>query len=70
MKYQEYAPNESMQLREILTIKNIAITKMIAMSPLVSDLELKTILQHDTDVSLQHLVDLKELIKKSGLNYK
>ncbi|AWK52858.1 spore coat protein [Clostridium beijerinckii] len=56
--------NESIQLHEILTLKNLCLTKSITMSPLVSDNELKTILQQDVTVSKQHIEELRELMEK------
>lgn len=51
MDQQTIAPHETMQLRELLTFKNLCLTKSVTMSPLVSDQELKSILQNDVNLS-------------------
>jgi similar to spore coat protein len=67
MNEQSIAPNESMQLHEILTFKNICLTKSLTMSPLVSDEELKLILQQEVAVSQEHIEELRELMGKSNI---
>lgn len=67
MKYEGLAPNESMQLLELLTLKNLCLTKSVTMSPLVSDNELKTIMQQDATKTKQHIQELKSLLEKSNL---
>lgn len=67
MNEQGIAPNESMQLHEILTFKNICLTKAVTMSPLVSDDQLKAILQQDVSTSQKHLKELIDLMKKSNI---
>lgn len=59
--------NESIQLHEILTFKSLCLTKSITMSPLVSDNELKTILQQEATVSKQHIEELRELMERYNL---
>jgi similar to spore coat protein len=67
MNEQGIAPNETMQLHEILTFKNTCLTKSLTMSPLVSDDELKAILQQDVDTSQKHIEELRNLIEKSNI---
>lgn len=67
MKNEVIAPNETMQLHEILTFKNVCLTKSITMSPLVSDDELKAILKQDASTSQKHIEELKELMEKSNI---
>lgn len=67
MNQQSIAPNETMQLHEILTFKNTCLTKSVTMSPLVSDDELKTILQQDANTSQKHIKELRDLMKKSNI---
>jgi similar to spore coat protein len=55
MNQQGFAPNETIQLHELLTFKNLCLTKSFTMSPLVSDDELKTILQQDVNKTQQHI---------------
>jgi similar to spore coat protein len=61
------APDETIQLNELLTLKNLCLTKSITMSPLVSDEELKGILKQDSATTEQHIRELKSLIEKSEI---
>lgn len=67
MNEQGITLNESIQLHEILTFKNLCLTKSITMSPLVSDNELKTILQQEVTVSKQHIEELRELMERCNI---
>jgi similar to spore coat protein len=62
---QTLAPNETMQLHEILTLKNLSLTKSITMSPLVSDEELKIIIKNNIWQSQQHIKELREYLTQS-----
>lgn len=59
------APNESMQLHELLTLKNLTLTKSITMLPLISDTELKIILENDIIKTEQHIKELKSVLEQS-----
>ena len=65
MDQQSLAPFETIQLSELLTFKNLCLTKSVTMSPLVSDKELKSILQNDVSASKQHIEELSGLLKHS-----
>lgn len=67
MNEQCILPNETLQLHEILTFKNTSLTKAVTMSPLVSDDELKAILQEEAAASQKHLEELRDLMKKSNI---
>ncbi|AGX43861.1 hypothetical protein [Clostridium saccharobutylicum] len=67
MNEQDITPNEVMQLHEILTFKNTCLTKSVTMSPLVSDDELKSILQKDVTQSQNDIEELRNLIEKSNI---
>ncbi|MFT8342842.1 spore coat protein [Clostridium beijerinckii] len=69
MNDQSIAPNETMQLHEILTFKNTCLTKALTMSPLVSDEELKSILQQEVSVSEKHIEELRSLMEKSNIAF-
>jgi similar to spore coat protein len=56
---------ETMQLHELLTFKNISLTKTVTMSPIISDEELKGIIKNDTAASQKHIQELSELMKHS-----
>jgi similar to spore coat protein len=53
------APNETMQLHEILTLKSLVLTKAVTMSPIVSDDELKSIIKTNITLTQQHIKELK-----------
>ena len=67
MDEQSLTINESIQLHEILTFKNLCLTKSITMSPLVSDDELKSIIQQEITVSKAHIEELREIMKKLSI---
>lgn len=67
MKEQIITPHESIQLHELLTLKNLTLTKSFTMSPLVSDDELKAILQNEVTQSEQHIKELKGLMEQSSV---
>jgi similar to spore coat protein len=60
------APNESIQLHEILTFKNLCLTKAISMSILVSDEELKSILKQDATLGEKQIKELKALMEEAN----
>ena len=61
------APNESIQLLELMTLKNLTLTKSVTMSPLVSDPVLKGILQNEINTCQAHIKELRALTEKSAL---
>lgn len=67
MDKQCVAPHETIQLHELLTFKNLCLTKSVTMSPLVSDSKLKLILQQDASTNHQHIKELRDLMEKSGI---
>lgn len=64
---QSLAPNETIQLHEILTLKNLCLTKSITMSPLISDDELKNIIKNDVEKSQRHIKELKDFLEQSAI---
>ncbi|BCJ99600.1 spore coat protein [Anaerocolumna chitinilytica] len=65
MQEKGLAPNETIQLHEIMTIRNLSLTKIITMSPLVSDKELKNILKNNISASQQHIKELRGYLEQS-----
>jgi similar to spore coat protein len=65
MEQQGLAPNESIQLHEILTVRNLTLTKAITMSPLVADEELKMLIQNEIKTSQRHIRELKGYLELS-----
>lgn len=66
MNTQRITVSEINQIHELLTFKNICLTKSITMSPLISDEELKSILREDVITTKQHIEELKSLAEKSN----
>ena len=64
---QGVAPHESIEIHELLTFKNICMTKSLTMSPLISDEELKAILQQDVSISQAQIQELAGLMEQSVL---
>lgn len=65
MEQQLITLQETMQLHELLTFKNLSLTKTVTMSPLISDEELKSIIKKDTATTHKHIQELSELMKNS-----
>jgi similar to spore coat protein len=56
------ALHETLEVHELLTFKNLCLTKTATMSGLIQDPELKTILANDVSSSTKFITRLKELI--------
>lgn len=63
MPEQRTAPHESIELHEILTFKNVCLTKAVTMSALVSDNELKSIMQQDIATTKGQIKELRGLLE-------
>lgn len=59
-----YCLHETLDLHEIATFKTICMTKSKLMQKLVSDPDLKHILQRDVQTSTLQLKELNELLSK------
>lgn len=68
MKNEALTLAEGMQLHELLTIKNLSLTKSTTMLPLISDTELKDILKQSIKLSTQEAESLKKLIETNSVN--
>jgi similar to spore coat protein len=66
MTQQCIAPHESVQLHEILTFKNLCLTKSLTMSKLVSDEELKSIMKADANLGEEHVRELRALMEEAS----
>jgi len=60
-------PHEVFDLNELLMMKNICATKSFAMSKLVKDEELKSIMLQDLSAAKDHITELEALIHSSAL---
>lgn len=67
MNKQSITPHETIQLHELLTLKNLCLTKSVTMSPLISDDELKSILKQDITLTQQHIKELRGLMEQSSI---
>lgn len=65
MQEQGLAPNESMQLHELLTLKNLCLTKAVTMSPLVSDTDLKNLVNNNIQTTQRHIKELRGYLEQS-----
>lgn len=54
--------HETLDLHELLTFKNLCLTKSTTMGALVQDEELKTILENDAAIGQRHIEQLQQLI--------
>lgn len=61
-----FALHETMELHEVSAFKAICLTKSKTMQALVSDPELKELLQYDVQVSTRQLKELSDLIAKAS----
>ncbi|MCT8978462.1 spore coat protein [Clostridium sp. CX1] len=67
MKNQGIAPHESFELHELLTFKNVCLTKSTTMSALVTDERLKSLLQQDVTTTQGHIKELRNLMEQSSM---
>ncbi|MDW8800246.1 spore coat protein [Clostridium sp. A1-XYC3] len=67
MKNQGIAPHESFELHELLTFKNVCLTKSTTMSTLVTDERLKSLLQQDVTTTQGHIKELRNLMEQSSM---
>jgi spore coat protein CotF len=68
MKQEMVTPNEALQLNELLTLKNLSLTKSLLMSPMISDSALREIIEKDTAACVNHIRELKSYMEKSKVS--
>lgn len=68
MDNKKMAPHETLQLHEILTLKNLTLTKTVTMLPLVKDPELKEIMQNEVGITEKHIEELRNIININSQN--
>ncbi|WP_369888607.1 DUF892 family protein [Bacillus halotolerans] len=61
-----YGLHETLELHELLTFKNLCLTKSSTMTGLVQDEELKSILEQDAQKTKQQVERLQELLSVRG----
>jgi len=62
----EYTVHETLEVREIASFKTICLTKSKTMQTLVSDPELRSLMQRDVELSSRHLVELGSILSKAA----
>lgn len=65
MEQQYLAPNEIMQIHEMLNFKTVCMTTSKMMEGVVFDQDLKTLLEKDVQQSITTINDLQNLLKKA-----
>ncbi|MBK1811130.1 spore coat protein [Clostridium sp. YIM B02505] len=65
MNEQFITPHETLQLHELLTLKNLSLTKAITMSPLVEDIELKSIMKESVSAEQVQIGELRAYMEQS-----
>ncbi|PON02922.1 hypothetical protein BJH90_04190 [Bacillus halotolerans] len=61
-----YGLHETLELHELLTFKNLCLTKSSTMTRLVQDEELKSILEQDAQKTKQQVARLQGLLSVRG----
>lgn len=59
---QGLAMHETLDLREILTFKNVCVTKASTMQALASDEQLKAMLRQDVEFGQRHIKEIKAIL--------
>jgi similar to spore coat protein len=65
MKQERLAPNETMQIHEMLNFKTICMTTSKMMEGVVFDQDLKALLEKDVQQSITAINSLQNLLKKA-----
>ncbi|MCM2531329.1 hypothetical protein NDK43_01410 [Neobacillus pocheonensis] len=58
--------HETLEVHELLTFKNLCLTKVTTMSALVQDDELSAILSNDMTTGTQHIQQLQRFLANRG----
>lgn len=67
MTQQTITPREALELHEILSSKNLCLTKATNSISQITDVELKQILQEDITKTKNQITELKTLMQKSDI---
>lgn len=68
MDDKKMAPHEGLQINELLTMKNLSMTKSVTMQPLITDEELKGIAKQHISTNEEHIKELRDIIEKNNFN--
>lgn len=63
---QNLGQHETLEVHELLTFKNLCLTKSTTMSALVQDQELKTVLTEDASTTKNHVQQLQGFLTNRG----
>lgn len=67
MKQQNLAPNETIQVHEMLNLKTVCMTTAKMMEGVVFDQDLKALLEKDVQQSITSINDLQNLLAKAPI---
>jgi similar to spore coat protein len=67
MEQQNLAPNETMQIHEMLNFKTICMTTAKMMEGIVFDQNLKALLEKDVQQYITSINDLQDLLNKNNM---
>ena len=67
MENQNLAPNETMQVHEMLNFKTVCMTTSKMMEGVVFDQDLKALLEKDVQQSITAISDLQNLLSKAPI---
>lgn len=67
MEQQKLAPNETMQVHELLNLKTVCMTTSKMMEGVVFDQELKALLEKDVQQSISSIEELQSLLAKAPI---
>jgi similar to spore coat protein len=67
MEHENLAPNETMQVHEILNFKTISMSTSKMMEGVVFDQDLKALLERDVQQSILSIQELQKLISKAPI---
>ena len=65
MENQNLAPNETMQVHELLNFKTVCMTTSKMMEGVVFDQDLKALLEKDVQQSITSISDLQNLLRRA-----
>ena len=68
MQEQVLTLNESIQFHELLTLNNLSLTKLITMSPLIEDDELKMMIKNNIKTTQEHIKELRGYLEQSKIS--
>jgi similar to spore coat protein len=58
--------HETLDVHELLTFKNLCLTKAVTMSALVQDEELRAILTNDVTTGTEHIQQIQQFLTNRG----